>query len=148
VTSKRKRKSTKPKQRYSTPSQQKIEAILRDLPSNLAFHFYEDIGKPSGQVAINLLEFDHILASAKSGKDQASLKFHLQRGDFAAWIRQAIGDSELADKIAKIKPNHRSLARKLHKTVDDRINQLKEALIEFSIVPEDYPSRKHLDLVH
>jgi len=133
---------------YPIPSQQKIKAILRDLPPNLAFHFYEEMGRPTGQVAISLLDFCSKLASVESPQTHGSLRFHMKRGDFANWIKQTLGDSELASKINIISPNDRSLAKKLHKTVNGRIKQLKEALIEHSIVPEDHLSMAHFELVH
>lgn len=148
MTAKRKRQRTRPKSTHPTPSPQKIKAILRDLPSNLSFHFYEEIGRPIGQVATNLLDLNHIFASAQSQGAHASLMFHMRRGDFATWIREAVGDSELANKIAKIQPDDRRLQRKLHKTVDDRIQKLKESLIKHSIVPEDHPAMMHLEQMH
>lgn len=148
MTSKRKKKRTRPKSTHSTPSPQKIKAILRDLPSNLSFHFYEEIGKPIGQVATNLLDLSRIFASAQSQGAQASLMFHMRRGDFAKWIREVVGDSELANKIAKIQPDDRRLQSKLYKTVDDRIQKLKEAWIKHSIIPEDHPAMMYLEQMH
>jgi hypothetical protein len=130
------------------PSQRKVKAILRNLPLEMNFHFYEEIGKPTGQVASSLLDFSSKLASANSPQTQASLTFHMKRGDFATWIRQAIGDSELADKIGEISPNDHNLAEKLHQTLDGRIQQLKEAVIEYSIIPEDRDATTHIELMH
>ncbi len=148
MTSKRKRKRTRPKPKHSTPSPQKIKAILRKMPSNLSFYFYEDMGKPTGQVATSLLDLNRMFASAQSQGAQASLMFHMRRGDFATWIREAVGDSELANQIAKIQPDDRRLQRKLHKTVDDRIQKLKESLIKHSIVPEDHQAIMYIEQMH
>jgi len=134
---KHKSKRTKRTTGYSAPSQRKAKAILRDLPLEMNFHFYEEMGKPTGQVASSLLDFNSKVASADSPQTQASLTFHMKRGDFATWIRQAIGDSELADKIGEISPSDHNLAEKLHRALDDRIQQLREALIEVSIIPEE-----------
>lgn len=136
--SRRKKCRTESQQSCSIPSQQKVKTILRNIHPNQHFHFYEEIDKPTGQVAINLLDFCAKLDSAQSPLTQTSLRFHTVRGDFATWIRKAIGDSELADKIAKIRPDNRHLARSLHKIVDDRIKQLKEALVSYSIIPENH----------
>jgi len=143
---KSKSKRAKSTPSYSILSQQKTKAILRDLPLETHFHFYEEIGKPTGQVATNLIDFCSKLTSAQSPQSQASLIFHMKRGDFAAWIKQAVGDSELADKISKINPNSYSLAEKLRQTVNDRIKQLKDAVIEYSIVPEDRDTMTHVEL--
>ena len=130
---------------HSVPSPRKIKAILRDLPPELRFQFYEDVGRPTGQESSSLLDFCCKLGSAQSPQLYASLTFHMRRGDFAAWIEEAVGDSELATKINRIDPNGSSLAKKLHRTVDTRIRQLKGALMEYSIVPEDQPSAVHLE---
>jgi hypothetical protein len=127
------------------PSPRKIKAILRDLPPELRFQFYEDIGKPTGQESSSLLDFCCKLGSAQSPQLHTSLTFHMRRGDFAVWIKEAVGDSELATKISKINPNGSSLENRLHRTVDARIKQLKDALMEYSIVPEDQPSAVHLE---
>jgi len=148
MTTKHKREKTRPLLSYPIPQQQKIKAILRNLPSDLAFQFYEEIGKPTGQAAFSLLDFCSKLASVESPQTHSSLKFHMKRGDLANWMKQTLGDSELAYKINKISPNDRSLAKKLHKTVNDRIKQLKDALIEHSIVPEDHLSMAHFERVH
>ena len=144
---KQKRKSSK-KSSYSTPSQRQTKAILKDLPVETSFHFYEEIGKPTGQVATSLLDFCGKLASAQSLQLQASLVFHMKRGDFATWIKKAVGDSELADMIGKISVDDQNLAEKLHQTVDNRIKQLKEATIEYSIIPEDSDVLAHIELAH
>jgi hypothetical protein len=145
-----KQKGKKPKLRasYSTPSQRKTKAILKDLPLETSFHFYEEIGKPTGQVATSLLDFCSKLASAQSLQLQASLVFHMKRGDFVTWIKQVVGDSELADKIGKISADDHNLAEKLHQTVDDRIKQLKEATIEYSIIPEERDALTYVELAH
>jgi ribosomal protein RSM22 (predicted rRNA methylase) len=123
--------------RCSIPSQQKLKAFLRELPAAQQFRFYEDVGRPTGHVATSLLDLCAKLASAQSPQAQASLTFHTRRGDFAAWIREAIGDLELADKISQISPDDRRLVKKLHKTVDERVKQLKAGLVDFAIIPED-----------
>lgn len=145
---KQKRKSSKQKPSYSTPSQRQTKAILKDLPLETSFHFYEEIGKPTGQVATSLLDFCSKLASAQSLQLQASLAFHMKRGDFVTWIKQAVGDSELADMIGKISADDQNLAEKLHQTVDNRIKQLKDATIEYSIIPEDRDTLAYVELAH
>jgi hypothetical protein len=145
---KQKRKSSKQKPSYSTPSERQTKAILKDLPVETSFHFYEEIGKPTGQVATSLLDFCSKLASAQSLQLQASLVFHMKRGDFVTWIKQSVGDSELADMIGKISADDRDLAEKLHQAVDDRIKQLREATIDYSIIPEDHDIITYVELAH
>jgi hypothetical protein len=129
-------------------SQRKTKAILKDLPQEMSFHFYEEIDKPNGQVATGLLDFCSKLASAKALQLQASLVFHMKRGDFVAWIKQAVGDPELADKIGKISADDHNLTEKLHQVVDTRIKELKEMTIEYSIIPEDSDAAPYVELAH
>jgi hypothetical protein len=134
---KQKNPSIKSEAICSIASQQKLKAILRDLSAAQHFRFYEDIDKPTGHVATSLLDLCAKLASAQSPEAQASLTFHTRRGDFAAWIRETIGDMELAEKISQISPDDRRLAKKLHRTVDERVRQLKAGLVDFAVIPED-----------
>lgn len=143
-----KRKSSKQKPSYSSTSQRKTKAILRDLPVELGFHFYEEIDKPTGQVATSLLDFCNKLTSVQSSQLLASLVFHMKRGDFAAWIKEAVGDAELAEKISKISPDEHNLVDRLRQTVDNRINQLKATTIEYAIIPEDHDAITHVELAH
>jgi len=137
MSKKQKGKKSKSGLSYSVSSGRKTKAILKDLPLEMSFHFYAEIGKPTGQVATSLLDFCSKLASAQSLQLQASLVFHMKRGDFVTWIKQAVGDSELAEKIDGISADDHNLAEKLHQTVDDRIKQLRETAIEYSIIPEE-----------
>lgn len=141
-------KKPKPGLSYSMPSRRKTTAILKDLPLEMSFHFYAEIGKPTGQVATSLLDFCNKLASAQSLQLQASLVFHMKRGDFVTWIKQSVGDPELADSIGEISAGDHNLAEKLHQTVDNRIKQLKETTIEYSIIPEDRDAPTYVELAH
>ena len=141
-------KNSEQKLGYSIPSQRKTKAILRDLPLEMSFRFYEEIGKPTAQVATSLLDFCDKLASAQSLQLRFSLAFHMKRGDFVAWIKQAVGDSELANKIGEISADDQDLAEKLYHAVDNRIKQLKEAAIEYTIIPEDRDALKYVELAH
>lgn len=133
---------------YSVSSGRKTTAILKDLPLEMSFHFYAEIGKPTGQVATSLLDFCGKLASAQSLQLQTSLVFHMKRGDFVTWIKQSVGDLELADSINEISADDHYLAEKLHQTVDNRIKQLKETTIEYSIIPEDRDALTYVKLAH
>lgn len=92
---------------------------------------------PTNQIARSLLEFYNLINSDQSHQKKASLKFHMKRDDFAKWIKEAIKDAKLADKISKISPKDPRLERKLNKAIKDRINQLRDNLVEYSIIPED-----------
>jgi alpha-amylase len=69
--------------------------MLRRLPSWRAFWFYRDMDEPLGQGAMSLSEFSQLISAI----EEQSLEFHVQRKDFESWIREGVGDKELADRI-------------------------------------------------
>jgi hypothetical protein len=72
--------------------------MLRRLPSWRAFWFYRDMDEPLGQAAMSLSEFSQLISAVV----ERSLEFHMQRKDFESWIREGVGDKELADRIADL----------------------------------------------
>ena len=56
------------------------------------------------------------------GKNDFAHHVNAQRNDFAAWIRQVIGDKDLAKSLGKIKTKA-ALAKK----VSERVKALKKA---------------------
>jgi hypothetical protein len=100
-----------------------VEAMkcLRTVDPSESFHFYEAIGKPTGQNASNLTEF---LETAKSVKIE-SLRFHLERKDFQNWIEKTLGDTTLARRIAKTSTKHEGNIRaRIQSTLEKRIKEL------------------------
>jgi hypothetical protein len=103
-----------------------ITRIFRTVKTGNAFIFYEDLGKPTGDLATNLFEFCRQISEATS----KCLGFHLKRGDFENWIRDTIGDVELANRIGKFKNNELAwkedamFKNQLHVTVRNRIMEL------------------------
>ena len=135
--SKRKKKA-KAKAYFNTAmSQPRVKTILRTVPQEVAFHFYEDLGKPTGQIATSLLDFRDKIKGAKSEQARASTLFHMKRGDFSSWIRDVIKDPELAEHIREIDHDSPRFRTKLSSTLEARINQLKETARKHTIVPED-----------
>jgi hypothetical protein len=109
-----------------------IEAAraLRTLNDREAFHFYEDVGRPIGMSARNLNDFLQKTESVKVG----SLVFHLQRKDFQNWIKDTLGDTELATKLGRIRvPNDDDLRAKIHSTVENRIKELQKTCTGLTI---------------
>lgn len=113
---------------FGTMNPDSIQKILGNVVYDKAFFFYEDIGKPTGDFAINLSDFCNKIKTISP----KIVAFHLKRGDFENWIREIIGDSELSQRIKKLKTNKRAfksqttLRNKLHVTVRDRIAELKD----------------------
>lgn len=96
---------------------------LRTVGDQEAFHFYEDIGKPTGETAKNLADF---LGKVKTVKTE-SLKFHLQRNDFRNWISKILGDGKLAKELARISASKSDDVRTMVcEAVESRIKELKE----------------------
>ena len=65
----------------------------------MAFHFYTDVGHPTGFSAESLKEFYEIVKRVAIG----SVEFHLYRGDFENWIKAAFKDVALSDELANLK---------------------------------------------
>lgn len=115
-------------------SQSKVKEILRTVPREKGFCFYEEIGKPTRHIATSLLDFRNKINTVQS----SSLVFHLKRKDFENWIREIIRDSKLAERISNISPSDFDLNKKLYATVDMRIKELRGMLSTSAIVSEDF----------
>ena len=75
------------------------ERMLSSVPREKAFNFYNGVGKPAGKHAASLQEFSQRLLEV----DPSSVVFHLERDDFQKWLRQTIGDKELASTLSGFK---------------------------------------------
>ena len=69
-----------------------------ELPPEKAFYFYRNLGEPLGVSASTLVEFQKKLANV----EPASVKFHVERGDFQNWLRM-LGEVDSAEKIDGLK---------------------------------------------
>ena len=80
-------------------------------------------GHYSGETAMSLCSFLRDLGSV----DVQSIKFHFDRGDFQKWLRNTVGDEELAriiDELDKESPEE-NLQNKLVDVVQRRISELQ-----------------------
>ena len=92
---------------------------LRVVPHAQAFHFYTAIGDYCGVSAHSLDEFANALKYVCS----EAIVFHFERGDFQNWIRDVIGDNELARNIDRVKTCQRHLAAEsCRKEIVERVN--------------------------
>jgi predicted transcriptional regulator len=73
--------------------------ISTTVGAEVAFHFYVDVDKPLGFTAQSLEEFYRTIKQIPSD----AIEFHLYRGDFENWLRQAVGDDGLADTVSSLK---------------------------------------------
>ena len=92
---------------------------LRTIPHVQSFHFYTAVGDYCGVSAHSLEEFGDALQYVCS----EAIVFHFERGDFQNWVRDVIGDNELAKKIDEIKMCERHLAAEsCRKEIMERVN--------------------------
>ena len=69
------------------------------VPQDMGFHFYSGIDQPTNLTSQTLTEFFKIIKQVNVD----SLEFHLYRGDFENWIKEACQDPKLANEIGEIK---------------------------------------------
>jgi len=79
---------------------------LRVVPHPQGFHFYTAVGDYCGVSAHSLEEFANALQYVCS----EAIVFHFERGDFQNWLRDVIGDAELAQSIDDIRMCERHLS--------------------------------------
>jgi hypothetical protein len=100
----------------------KATRTLRTLSNEEAFHFYEDIGKPTGESARSLRDFLERIESVKL----ESLVFHLKRNDFKNWVENTLEDPKLGKKLEKIPVTHNNRLRaEVRSVVRDRLKELE-----------------------
>ena len=65
----------------------------------MGFHFYFAVNEPTDFTAQTLEEFYRFIKMVRVG----ALEFHLYRGDFENWLKEACKDPDLSDEIGSIK---------------------------------------------
>ncbi|HVP15850.1 MAG TPA: DUF5752 family protein [candidate division Zixibacteria bacterium] len=127
------KKDAKDRKRQNSEPDAEAVRTLRTVKDQEAFYFYEAVGKPTGELARNLSDFLNKVKVVKS----ESLVFHLQRKDFQNWVANTLGDSKLAEKLGRISPsNGNNLRTNVCKTVENRIEELRESSLAISIEDE------------
>ncbi len=69
------------------------------VPEEMGFHFYFGINQPTDLTAKTLEEFYKAIKQVSVD----SLEFHLYRGDFENWLKEACKEPELANEIGGVK---------------------------------------------
>ncbi|MCW4025422.1 MAG: hypothetical protein NWF01_10380 [Candidatus Bathyarchaeota archaeon] len=100
--------------------------LLRSVPPEQGFHFYRDMENCTEVTSYSLEE----LCGAISYVCNEAILFHFERGDFQNWIRNVIGDDELAQSIDEISACSRELSaqtcrEELSERISIRISQLQ-----------------------
>jgi predicted transcriptional regulator len=92
---------------------------LTHVPNEMGFEFYFALDQPADLTADTLEEFYMVVKQINVG----SLEFHLYRGDFESWLKEAIKDSELAYNFGTLKATSlkgEELREELLKTLDSK----------------------------
>ena len=98
----------------------KGKAVLKafnPVPDMMGFRFYLGFDKPLDFTAWTPAEFYKIIKQVNVN----SLEFHLYRGDFENWVKEACKESELAEEIGSVKAEDlkgEDLRAKLLKVLD------------------------------
>ncbi|MCX6081601.1 MAG: HAD hydrolase family protein [Chloroflexi bacterium] len=111
----------------SIPHIRHLQKYLRaPLPEHKRFYFCEANGLNLGPTAASLWEFREILATVQLN----SLQYHYLRRDFEFWIRNVLGDGELANQINKLEENlnGEDLRNTLHELVVRRYDELENLM--------------------
>jgi alpha-amylase len=98
--------------------------ILRRLPAGGGFTFFYAFDRPTEWTVHSLDEFYSTLEVVSL----KSIRFHIKRGDFERWLRQVVGDQELADEMVEIsneKLTGKELRKRILGIVKARIGELK-----------------------
>ena len=124
-------KSAKEKPSTDKATVDKIAAAQKTLSSvsyEKSFNFFTDIGKKTGEPAFNLSGLYEELRVI----EPQSVRFHFQRKDFQNWVKDVLGDAELAQRIDMIKTEltDQDLRNALLKTVLTRFTELQ--ILSFS----------------
>lgn len=98
--------------------------ILSTVPPENAFYFCTAEGVYTNISANSLQDF----AEKLEGIDESSILFHYPRGDFQAWIKDTLKDTELANKMCFIQQgiSGQVLRNQLLEMVKTRIKELNE----------------------
>ena len=98
--------------------------ILRTVPPDQSFLFFEDVGKYIGRQAVNLVDFCENMKTI----DINSVTFHFERGDYERWIRETLHDAELARRLKRINKSisGEEIRNKILQTVKRRLYELQK----------------------
>lgn len=117
---------------HKTPEIKRLEAnekiieILRTVPYEKGFHFHTIPGQFTGITATSLEDFEKKLQEV----NVHSIVFHFLRKDFQKWIKDTLGDNELAERLNQIDtalPDEK-MRKEIIAIVQTRLAELKREL--------------------
>ena len=108
----------------NSQAETKYSELLAVVSYDRGFHFFTAIGHYTGETAASLVNF----AAELQHIEVDSVNFHFRRHDFQNWIREVIGDKELAERIGQIETelSGEDLRKELVKIAQTRITELKK----------------------
>ena len=111
--------------RKSTINEKQIQKILSRVPDDQSFRFYRGFDQPMTETAVSLTD----LFAKIERVDLQSVVFHQARGDFKRWIREVIGDRELATRLGRISQSlcGEALRVEILREIKTRMNQFRVA---------------------
>ena len=109
---------------------EKHKTLLNSVPFENGFHFFIELGKYTGITASSTVEFAEKIQIIPI----QSVTFHFRRQDFQKWLKNTIGDEELAKRIDQIieEPQDEDLRKELTRTVQKRIAELMKSSHQIS----------------
>lgn len=104
-------------------SVEKAQKMLSPVPYQQGFHFFMPDGHYLGETAVSVCIFLKDIGTM----DVQSIRFHFDRGDFQKWLKNTIGDEELAVKIDGLEKRipDEELRKQLTDIVQKRISELQ-----------------------
>lgn len=102
----------------------RAHVTLGSVSSEKAFRFYKGINESLGVDAISLNDFRKKVQAV----DISSIEFHFFRRDFESWIREGLGDPELANRISLVRTmglSGEKLRKRLYETLESRCRELE-----------------------
>jgi hypothetical protein len=110
---------------------EKAKNVLSSVPADKCFFFYTGVGldKFTKLSACSLSEFRERV----KGVDVKSLEFHVPRGDVQKWVKEVLGDEELAEEIERVRLlrlNGELLRNRILRVIDSRVKQLTSTAYE------------------
>jgi len=113
---------------------QKATKVLRNVSDAEAFYFYENVGRPTGKSARNLLDFLNAVSMIKL----ESLQFHIERKDFQKWFKEILGDHQLAERVEKIRSaGNEELRARIKEVLESRLRELEDTHMTLEIKNEE-----------
>jgi hypothetical protein len=116
------RSNTKPTKK---PTKDFASRVLRKVPIENGFYFYEAEGSATGLVATSLQEFCECVKFLSP----EIVEFHLGREDFANWIR-FLGDDDLSNRISSLhseNPTGEATRLAFISTLQTRLDELQRS---------------------